>query len=146
MENDVKKEFGRRYRQALEASPVASWSDEKIGGAVGLSKQAAYYWRRGTALPRVEIGIELAKLLDVSFEWLMTGRGPMKLIDNDMDSATQLLVVAFGNMPPDARKELLGYASYILERMNDPKERRREDEEVESAARRIVELSRGSKP
>ena len=136
--------FSERFRQALSASRYADYSNEKFGGVLGVTKQAISQWKRGDAIPGIATAIELAKALDVSIDWLLTGRGPMRVIESKMDPNTQLLVVAFENLSHEAKKEVLGYMAYVLERMGD-KTRREKEEELKNDISRIVSLSRSGK-
>lgn len=142
--NDEKPLFAERFKQALTASKYAEWSNERFGNMVGVSKQAVSQWKRGDAIPGIYTAIEVAKKLEIALDWLLTGRGPMRIEEKKMDPNTQLLVVAFENLPFEGKKEVLGYMAYVLERLED-KEKRSQDEELRQEITRIVSLSRGGK-
>jgi hypothetical protein len=78
--SDEIRDFSERLNSALDAK-----NDERVGRqarlgkAFGLSQKAARKWLVGESFPEVARMIQLAKMLDVRFEWLATGRGPRYL-------------------------------------------------------------------
>ena len=64
-----------RIQQAREA---AGLNKSQLARHVGVTKGAVANWEApGRAAPSTQNLAEVAKALDVSFEWLATGRGPM---------------------------------------------------------------------
>ena len=53
-------------------------SQAQLASALGVSRGACGQWEQGVSTPSVAHLIELAKVTEVSFEWLATGRGPME--------------------------------------------------------------------
>ena len=71
------KDYGRRIRRART---VRKLTQAQLGLCVGVHRSAVAQWeqREGT-MPSVINLAKIAEALEVSFEWLATGRGSMKL-------------------------------------------------------------------
>jgi transcriptional regulator with XRE-family HTH domain len=54
-------------------------SQSQLAGMLGVSRGACGQWEQGVSLPSVAHMAELARIMEVSFEWLATGRGDMGL-------------------------------------------------------------------
>ncbi len=54
-------------------------SQSQLAGMLGVSRGACGQWEQDVSLPSVAHMAELARLMEVSFEWLATGRGEMEL-------------------------------------------------------------------
>ncbi|MBU0500152.1 MAG: helix-turn-helix transcriptional regulator [Gammaproteobacteria bacterium] len=50
-------------------------SQAQLASILGVSRGACGQWEQGVSTPSVNHMIELAKVTEVSFEWLATGRG-----------------------------------------------------------------------
>jgi transcriptional regulator with XRE-family HTH domain len=74
-----------------EARELANLSRAELGRRVGVRPSAAVQWEghNGTA-PSVENLAKIAAVTLVSFEWLATGRGAMRVADNDGEPAVML--------------------------------------------------------
>lgn len=70
------KSAGSRIRQARRH---AGLSQTQLAGLIGVGRSAVAQWEhRDGAHPTVDNMTKLAIATDVRFEWLATGRGPMK--------------------------------------------------------------------
>lgn len=65
--------FAERFTQACKKAGLES-NKAAIGRAFDLSRPAIVSYMDGKSLPSVAKGIEIARKLNVSFEWLMTGK------------------------------------------------------------------------
>lgn len=59
-----------------------------MGKAIGLSRKGTISdWERGKALPETANLVNLAKVLDCSIDWLLTGEGPSTRRDHQLYAA-----------------------------------------------------------
>lgn len=72
------QQFALRFKKACRMDPRAPKSQGGLGKYIGVSPPMIHAWRHGYKLPSTDTGIKIAVKLGVSFEWLMTGRGPEK--------------------------------------------------------------------
>ncbi len=56
------------------------FSQAELAGLTGVSRGACGQWEAGLSLPSVKKLSKLAVLLEVRFEWLVTGRGEMEYV------------------------------------------------------------------
>lgn len=68
--------FGRRLTEAVHDAFPSEISQEKLGQIVGVSQCAMSSWMRGSKMPPITKGKQLAAKLGVCVEWLYTGIGP----------------------------------------------------------------------
>lgn len=54
-------------------------SQSQLAASLGVSRGACGQWEQGVSLPSVSHMAELARITEVSFEWLATGRGRIAL-------------------------------------------------------------------
>jgi len=54
-------------------------SQAQLASILGVSRGACGQWEQGVSTPSVTHMIELARVTEVSFEWLATGRGNIEL-------------------------------------------------------------------
>ena len=110
-----KAEFAERMNliaNKLGIPPKGQNRQLLFGKMFGVSQEAARKWLEGESIPQVTKCIEIAKKADVSFEWLMTGRGEMILayqpaqntpeqhilrLMQEMDAATKYKLIKIGD-------------------------------------------------
>jgi transcriptional regulator with XRE-family HTH domain len=78
---DEKKAFARRLKELCDEMPALVPRHNKgrqtaLGKLFGVGQKAADKWLKGDAMPELFRCIAIAKQFHVTFEWLMTGRGP----------------------------------------------------------------------
>lgn len=61
-------------------------SQSQLAASLGVSRGACGQWEQGVSLPSVSHMAELARITEVSFEWLATGRG-RPLMPNERKAA-----------------------------------------------------------
>ena len=71
-------EFSKRVKVAIRESEYHDWVQEQFAKACNVKQNTVSTWMTGMRKPEVETGIAFCKLLNVSFDWLYTGRGPMR--------------------------------------------------------------------
>src|SRR5256885_1116423 len=74
------KQFSERLNIACDFHGTTKRGrSAEVGGLVGVGYKGASKWLAGDGMPDMGHASDLAVQLEVSFEWLMTGRGPMRL-------------------------------------------------------------------
>lgn len=113
---DEKLAFARRFNHALDAAGVPPKGKNRmklVAEMFGVTPKAAQKWTAGDAVPETARGMEIAEKLQISFEWLMTGRGaekPPKSLSRD----ALLLAQIYDLVDKTAKAEIMGYTSYIM--------------------------------
>lgn len=64
------KELGRRIKQRREQRKLRQ---ADVASALRIASQAVSKWERGENAPDISVLVDLARLLDVSIEWLLGG-------------------------------------------------------------------------
>ena len=80
MVDNAKQAFSRRLRRALEHGGLPGGRDLRRATAsrFGVSQEAVRKWLAGEAMPATKRLDGIAKELNVSVEWLLTGRGVLE--------------------------------------------------------------------
>lgn len=81
MSSTEKDEFAARMNTVadlLDIPPKGKNRQTLLGKKFSVSQESARKWLTGESFPTTEKGIEIAKLAEIRFEWLMTGRGLMR--------------------------------------------------------------------
>ena len=98
-----KLEYAKRFIQALRANQMATLPNQQIGKLLGVSSTSIFHYKNGEKIPSIENAIIQCKKLDVSLEWLMTGRGPMQCSPTE----NQDTYVSFRKIPSPAIQEIV---------------------------------------
>lgn len=70
-------EFGDRLREARQGKEL---SQEQLGEKLGkVAKQAISHWENGHHFPSIQQLVQIAAILNVSFDWLLLGKSPENL-------------------------------------------------------------------
>ncbi len=110
--------FAERLRYMLDRAdfPAGRGRTGALADRCAVSRETARKWLTGLALPELARIIELAKDFDASFEWLVTGRGSVRLRVGDtaatyrhLTESQERLLTAFGKLPEAKRKLLLEF-------------------------------------
>ena len=78
-----RREFSARLARALDAArypPMQKGRADRVAHEMRVSPKTASNWLTGAKLPQLDRMIELAERLQVSFDWLATGRGKPGLL------------------------------------------------------------------
>lgn len=114
-----KKQFSERLIRALRDSDLRDKAQKEQGKALGaVSGTTVHYWLTGQKMPDIAHAVLISKRLAVNFEWLMTGRGPMRLKEGISPQGLRLLAV-FEGLPDKEKGEVLAYAAFVIDRMGD---------------------------
>lgn len=112
--------IGHALRTAMELS--GNLRQVNLARAMGLRASSVSLWLSGRNRPDVENLSKLARILDVSFEWLATGRGPMRYESTSVGeqqtpstlTAEQLeLLALFSRLVPHKKKALIDFLKKI---------------------------------
>lgn len=79
-ENDHKLAFAQRLRSRRKQLDM---SQEEVGDQLTASRQAYGKWEKGANQPGASDVAELASVLKVSADWLLTGKGPDPSLEQD---------------------------------------------------------------
>jgi len=71
-------EFSMRIRVAIRESDYHSFAQEKLARMFKVKQNTISTWMSGRSKPEIETGILVCKVLNISLDWLYTGRGPMR--------------------------------------------------------------------
>ena len=72
-------EFSILFKELLMQSKYRKCSLVEIGKAFGVSGSMVHYYKKGDKLPSISTSIGISKKLDCSIDYLLTGRGPMRV-------------------------------------------------------------------
>lgn len=96
------------------------WSQAELARRMSVTQPSVAEWESGRKAPNMKNLVRLAKLLDVGFEWLSTGRGEMRppptLYVSEAAPAEEWmlpeerrLLNTFARLQPRQREALLGF-------------------------------------
>ena len=95
------RQFGHRLKVAIERRGWAELSQARLGEKLGrVSGTTVNNWLNGYKLPSTETAVELAKILNVSLDWLLTGRGAIH------HTPIQEQMLYIGDIPEEAQTSL----------------------------------------
>jgi hypothetical protein len=86
----------------------------ELGRLMGVTPKAARRWLVGEGFPETTVAIKLARLAQVNYEWLMTGRG-LKW-NKPVDTKALVIGEAIEQLPPAERHEAVEYLRFKLQR------------------------------
>lgn len=93
----------------LELRRIKKLSQGDLGTIVGVSREMIGKYERGDVSPSLEIGINLAKALDVSLDYLV-GEGET----SQFDSKILKLIKDIEQLAPDIKEKLLFLANAVI--------------------------------
>lgn len=101
----VYTEFASRLKAAVEKAKL-SGNQNQIGGQFGIT--GAFYGQmlKGRKLPGMDTAIDMAIRLNVSIEWLLTGRGQMEFLGWS-DPIEREFLLLLRELPSEFREEFL---------------------------------------
>lgn len=108
-----------------EIRKVLGYSQQKLSDKVLISRSYIARVEQGL-VPSSEFIIKLTNSLNISVDWLLTGRGNMYLIDtehylNKLDADSIKLLSALNNMPNDKKSEVIHSILNLLGLRNELK-------------------------
>ena len=77
MANSTRREFSKRFRQALNEAGHKETQLQELGGLFEVSGQAVRKWLNGEAIPSSSRAPDIALKLGVRRAWLLDGEAPM---------------------------------------------------------------------
>lgn len=72
--------FGNRLKEACSDADLA-WKQTALGKAFGVSPTMAWHYMKGEKKPSMDKAVEIATILNICTEWLLSGRGPKRPSD-----------------------------------------------------------------
>lgn len=121
VEKDLKADFSRRLNLVLDESPLGIPAKGQgrqtfVAKLFGVGQKAARKWLEGEGYPEMEKSIEIALRLNVALEWLLTGRGDKRMVDQSDHQLAELLNQWF-QMPEPLKTELMTYSKFLIEKL-----------------------------
>jgi transcriptional regulator with XRE-family HTH domain len=95
-----RREFGRRLREIRLDRPL---SLKQLAGRAGVSLSALGRYERGRTVPGLDAAVALAEALDVSIDYLATGKGPGRL-NSSSSSLLERIIQAIESLPRELRE------------------------------------------
>ena len=132
MENKEKTGFQRRFNEVVNEYPFEPPLPAGRGRQAGvhlflkehgliMDKTSVRKWLAGEGFPTIEHGVVLAKIFHVQLDWLMTGRGAKRTMDESNHELVELLDIWF-RLPAADREQWKKYGEF-LSRNVAPKEK-----------------------
>ena len=85
---------------------------------LGVKQNTVSTWFCGQSKPEADTGIDLCKMLDVSFDWLYTGRGPMQSL-KEPNNAYEELTLRLMRTRPSYLRILVALLEQLETQIND---------------------------
>lgn len=102
----------KRINVAIEASPYRDFSLREIATKFQCSHTTVRRWLSGKAIPSFSAALIVCKVLNVSFEWLMTGQGIMTALPLTLDEYA--LIEIFRHLSGEQQREYLSFGYYQI--------------------------------
>ena len=115
--HDMKKlpdtKFGNRFSTLIAQSKYKTLNNGEIGKKFDVSGTMVHHYKHGNKLPSMETAILIANKLNCCVEYLLTGRGPIRIqrtddslldvsdLDKSQKVAIQAVVNSFKDKKPD---------------------------------------------
>lgn len=112
----VKLQFSDRLIEACDSAGVPTWGRQRyLAKKLNLAQPSVSKWFLNKSLPTIDNIAELAELLNVRIEWLITGNGP-KLKNFNTTKEFSEAVELLEALPPDQQKLVLDFIKMIKNR------------------------------
>lgn len=102
-----------RILEALAERPAEA-NQRWVAKKLGISQPAVALWNKPGGYPTMDNAVELARVLNVNVEWLLTERGPKRPIPQD--ATAQRLWDIWPELDEGDKRELIGMALGTLRR------------------------------
>lgn len=110
---DMDSKFWKRLVIAFESGGLGTKQVE-MAKVLGIAQPSVFQWKAGRNYPSHDMLVKIAKLTNVSVEWLYSGRGPMRPQDLISPEKANLIDRVEG-LSPEKRR----IAIQILAALND---------------------------
>ena len=98
---DVRKSFARRLKEALAQAGFAEWgAGTRLAGTTGATAKAASKWLNAESMPGRANMLAIADWLGVRVEWLQYGEGDMRPSPQQSDDISALAPSSHANVGP----------------------------------------------
>ena len=119
---DSDSDFWKRLVAEMSANGYDTKTQADVGKFVGVNQTSARKWKIGETLPDIKNLVFICEKLDVSFEWLLTGRGPKRPVTSDfyerlstMMSDPEARVLHVGDTLTDEQNETLTEVARVVD-------------------------------
>lgn len=121
-----KSEFSARLNLALDEATLTPPVPKKghgrqryVAKMFQVDQKAARKWLEGEGYPKLETVILIARKLQIAVEWLLTGRGQKRVME-DSNSQMATLIDMWLRMRPEAQEQWLRYGDFLLTSQSAP--------------------------
>jgi transcriptional regulator with XRE-family HTH domain len=101
--------YDRLMQAYAEKYPAEATTQKVVGERLGIAQSDISRYKTGERLPRWERVIGVAVELNIAVEWLLTGRGPKRPIQ-ELPPGIEELLEFWDKLPPEAQSTVIGYA------------------------------------
>ncbi|HIT95547.1 MAG TPA: helix-turn-helix domain-containing protein [Candidatus Aphodousia faecavium] len=107
MENE-KTTFSQRLIEACNYAEIDPWGRQRtLAKKLNIKQPSVSKWLTGKGFPTTEKIIDIANVLGVSAEWLMTGKGPISEKDRYSSPQIQEIVTMLEEQSPKNQQRAL---------------------------------------
>lgn len=103
--------FSKRFNGALRINNLSEKPLGELALIFDVARATVQKWRKKDVFPSNYMTEIICKELDVSFEWLLTGKGTPKHASM-YNSSERILIDMFRNLSADGQQKLISYAFY----------------------------------
>ena len=112
----VKLQFSDRLNEACDSAGVPVWGRQRfLAKKLNLAQPSVSKWFLNKSLPTIDNIAELADLLNVRIEWLVTGRG-QKIKNSESTKEFSECVEILATLSPEQQQLVLDFTKMIKNR------------------------------
>lgn len=122
-EESEKQAFAARLNEICDdknVPPKGKARQTKVSAEFGVSQKGARKWLEGEGYPSTDKAIQIAKWAGVHFEWLMTGRGPKKMLQYPMSRQREHAFTLMEKLPEEKVPGAVTFLAVYAEPTSDP--------------------------
>lgn len=111
--------FAARLNEAIDSSGLrvplkGRGRQQAVGDLFGVSQKGARKWLEAEGFPTLEKAVEIARRLDVSIEWLLTGRGEKRIMHQQGNTQAAAVLEMWHSLPPHLREQWYRYGEFLI--------------------------------
>ena len=123
-----KKGFSKRFKEALNLRGHSAKSLAELKEMFGVSRTLIHQWNTAESIPSIYTASIISKELDVSYEWLLLGKGCSE--GYQIQTPEEIIMVAqFRNLTKTGKLKLMSFA-FDEGKAHEKKLRSAEDKQI----------------
>lgn len=115
-EEEFKRQFAKRLATAMQ---VAGLTAASLSRKTNISRSTITSYKKARALPSLEALIRLAESLDVSIDWLLTGKQQPYISSSDLERLHSIVMEARANVGSDVERAIVNVVRERFPEMAD---------------------------